>query len=108
MVTIPMRALPEFVQEVTLEDEPYRFTTKWNTRGEYYTMDIATAEGELLIAGLKIALNAVLLRRHPGRDLPPGEITVIDPSGAYDKIAFEDVETRISLVYWTEAELAAL
>jgi hypothetical protein len=108
MLTIPLRAVPEYVQEVTLEDTPYRFSFKWNTRGEYYSLDIATAEGVLLIAGLKLALNAALIRKHPGRGLPPGELLVIDPSGAYDAIAFEDVETRISLVYVTESEYAAV
>lgn len=108
MLTIPLRALGHYVQEVTLEDVPYRFVITWNTRGQYYTLDIETAEGTLLVAGLKLALNTTLLRRHPGRDLPPGELSVIDPSGAFDSIAFGDVETRIALVYTTEDEYAAL
>lgn len=108
MVRIPLRALPAYVQEVTLENVPYRLVFKWNTRGEYYTIDFQTAEGTLLLAGVKMALNAAMLRRHPGRGLPPGEILVIDPSGAYDKIAFDDVEERISLMYATEAEYAAV
>jgi hypothetical protein len=108
MVTIPIRALPSYVSEVTLENVAYRFVFKWNTRGEYYTIDIETAEGELLVAGLKMALKAALLRRHPGRGLPPGEIVVIDPSGSNAAIAFDDPEERISLVYVTEAEYAAL
>jgi hypothetical protein len=108
MLSIPLRAVPEYVQDITLEETPYRFTVKWNTRGEYYTLDIATSEGVLLIAGLKLALNAALLRKHPGRGLPPGELIVIDPSGAYDPISFDDPEERISLVYVTEAEYAAL
>ncbi len=108
MLTIPLRALPSYVQEVTLEDVPYRMVFKWNTRGEYYTVDIQTAEGVLIVAGLKLALNAALLRKHPGRGLPPGELLVIDASGAYDRVAFADVEERISLIYVTEDEYAAL
>lgn len=108
MVRIPLRALPSYVQEVTLENIPYRMVFKWNTRGEYYTVDIETAEGTMLVAGIKLALNAAMLRRHPGRGLPPGELLVIDPSGAYDKITFDDAEERISLMYVTEDEYAAV
>ena len=108
MVTIPLRALPQYTQEVTLENVPYRMVFRWNTRGAYYTVDIQTAEGVLLVAGLKLALDAALLRRHPGRGLPPGELVVIDPSGSFVPIAFGDVETRICLVYAPEGEYAAL
>jgi hypothetical protein len=103
MQSIPLRAVPEYVQEVTLEETPYRFTFKWNTRGAYYSIDIATAEGVALVSGLKMALNAALLRKHPGRGLPPGELIVIDPSGSYEPIAFDDPEQRISLIYVTES-----
>lgn len=108
MLTIPLRARPSYVQEVTLENVAYRMVVNWNTRGEYFALDIETAEGTLLIAGLKLALNAPLLRKHPGRGLPPGELLVVDPGGGVDKISYMDIEDRIELVYVTEAEYAAI
>lgn len=108
MTVIPIRALPEFVEDVTLDETPYRLRVKWNTRGAYYTVEFATAAGVALVSGMKLALNASLLLKHPDRGLPAGEIVVIDPSGGTAKIAFEDFDTRVSLVYLTEAEYAAL
>ena len=108
MQTIPLRNLPEYTLDVTLEAVAYKFRVKWNYRGQYYTLEILTVEGDLLIGAMKLALNATLLRRHPGRGLPPGELTVIDSKGETRDITQNDLEERIALVYVTEAELAAL
>jgi len=108
MLTIPLRNLPESVFDVTLEEVAYKFRVKWNHRGQYYTLDILTKENTLIIGGLKLALNATLLRRHPGLGLPPGDLIVVDSKDDNSVIEQDDLEERISLVYLTEAELAAL
>ena len=108
MITIPTRALPEYILDVTLDAVPYRGVIKWNTRGAYYTLDILTREGDPIVSGLKLCLNARLIQKHPGRGLPTGELFVVDPSGGLTVILYDDLEGRISLTYATEAELAAL
>jgi hypothetical protein len=108
MIQIPMRALPESVSVVTFEVEPYRLTVKWNTRGAYYTLDVATREGVELVSGIKVALNAALFRRYPAQSLAPGELLVLDPSGEESVILFDDVEGRVALIYVTEEEYAAI
>ncbi len=107
MVTIPIRALASYEQEITLEATPYRFVFNWNSRGEFMTLDVQTAAGVVLVAGMKLALNAAIFRMHAGRDLPPGELTVIDSAGRNNKITLADFEERIELVYVTEDEYAA-
>lgn len=108
MVTIPTRSLPSFVQEVTLDDTPYRLVFNWNSRGEFMLLDIETAAGAMIVAGMKLALNAAILKMHPGVGLPPGEILILDPAGRNDAIALADFEARVELVYLSEAEYAAL
>jgi hypothetical protein len=107
MVTIPMRSLASFTQEVTLEGVPYRMVFKWNSRGAFMTLDFETAAGEMLVAGMKLPLNTAPLRMHPGRGLPPGELLMIDSAGRNAKITLDDIEKRIDLVYLTEDEYAA-
>jgi hypothetical protein len=108
VISIPLRALSEFEEEVAVEDTVYRFAFKWNSRGEFYSLDLKDSAGVVLIAGLKMALNASLLRSHNAADLPTGEFLVLDSGGSNDPIAFEDFDARISLVYLTRDEYAAI
>lgn len=108
MLVIALRELPEYTLDVSLEGSAYKFRVKWNHRGQYYTLDILTKEGVELVAGMKMALNTAFLRRHPGRGLPPGELTLTDPAGDNSVITFENTENRVQLVYTTEAEYAAI
>lgn len=105
---IPLRALPAYTLDVSLEGSAYKFRVKWNYRGQYYTLDVLTKEGVDIVAGMKLALNAQILLAHPGLGLPPGELFVVDTSGSNDVISEQDIEDRIDLVYLTEAELAAI
>ena len=108
MVKIPLLAQPAYTQDVTLEGVAYKIRIKWNNRGQYYTMDFLTKEGAALVSGMKLALNAALLRVHPGRGLPPGEIVVIDSGGDNTVVGQDDIEGRVEVIYMTEAEYAAL
>jgi hypothetical protein len=108
MLTIPLRNLPSQVFDITLEGTAYKFRVKWNHRGQYYTLDISTKEDVIIIGGLKIALNARLLQRHPGIGLPPGEIIIVDSKGDTSVITQDNLEDRVAMVYLTEADIAAL
>lgn len=105
---IPLRNLAAYTFDVSLEGVAYKFRVKWNHRGQYYTLDILDKEESELVAGMKLALNAQLLRTHPGRGLPPGELFVIDVSGDTAVITQANIEDRVELIYRTEAELAAI
>ena len=109
MVTIALRALPEYTLEATLDDVPYQLTVKWNTRAAQYTMDIATRDNVVLISGLGLALNSDLVRSHAASGLPSGGgFALIDPSGGWQDVVFDDLERRCQLIFLTEAEYAAL
>lgn len=108
MIRIPLRSLPDYIFEVTLEDVPYLFHVKWNVRSSRWTLDVSSIDGTLLIGGLSMLLQTEMLRAHPGRDLPPGALMLLDPSGDVTDVGYDDLEERCSLIYLTEAEYAAL
>ena len=108
MVTIPLRNLPEYGFEVTLENVPYQFTVKWNVRAAQYTLNISSRDGTQLVGCLGLALNSEMLKNHAGLGLPPGTLTLIDPSGGTADVGINDLEDRCRLIYQTGAEFAAL
>jgi hypothetical protein len=108
MTTIPLRSLAEYTLEVTLGDQPYLLTVKWNTRAAHYTLDIATRDGTALVSGLGLLLNSELLRNHAGLGLPSGALMLIDAANVFTDVGFDDLEERTALVYLTEAEYAAI
>ena len=70
MVTLPWQNSPDFIEEVTLEDTPYLFRFTFNSRGNFWTMDIDDREQNELISGVRLVLDQELLRQHQGRNLP--------------------------------------
>lgn len=107
-LTIPLKALPEYSFEATLEEVPYLFTVKWNTRSEQYNLDIASRDGTELVSGLALLLDSEMIRNHAGLGLPRGGLVLLDPSGGRQDVTFQDLEDRCALLYITEAEYAAL
>lgn len=108
MVVIPFAEFPAFTQEIVLDNTPFRFTFNWNTRGKYWSMSIAGRDLVPLISGLKVVIDFFLLSKFPGRNLPPGEILAIDPSGQITKIERNDFQDKVSLIYLTKADTNAL
>ncbi len=108
MQTIPLQSLPEFTAEVTLEGAAYLLTVKWSTRQAQWSMDIARRDGTVLVGGLGLLLGSEVLRNHAGRGLPPGALVLLDPAGSNADVTFDDLSERCALVYFTEAEYAAL
>lgn len=108
MLAIPFSTLPAFTETVTLDGALYRLSFAWNYRASYWSMSILDAAGAPLIQGLRIVLNLDLFRQFPGRSLPPGALYAVDPSDTITDPAFDDLSAgRVTLVYLTEADLAA-
>lgn len=108
MVKIPFTQFPAFSEEIILDNIPYRFSFSWNTRGEFWSMIIQDRSEVVLIAGVKLILNFPLLFMHPGKNLPPGELWVIDTTESLERIGRTDFENNVSLIYLTEEENATI
>ncbi len=107
-IIIPFSVFPAFTQEIILDNIPYRFTFNWNTRGTYWSVSIADRDEVKLISGIKLVMNFGLIRRYPGRDLPPGELIVADPSGEIERAGRDDFQDKVKLVYVEESDFATV
>jgi hypothetical protein len=108
LITIPLQALASYTFSVTLDLFPLQFTIRWNVRGAYYTLDILSRDSVLILGGIKLVVNSALIGKFPRAGMPPGELALVDAGGSNEVVTFEDLADRLSLVYATEAELAAL
>lgn len=109
-VEIPFRDLPSWIEEVTLDNVPYILKFVWNSRGSYWTIGFYNLEQNPLILGIKMIIAYELISRYPDRDLPPGELYVVDPTLNYEKPGRNDFtgdQPRLSLLYIEEDEIAS-
>jgi hypothetical protein len=89
--------------QADLSGKRYRFEVAYNTRQDLWTMSIKDANGELLIATLRLVPGVDFLEKFhassPG--LPLGELRLIDkeddPGTA--EVTRENMSSRFALVY---------
>lgn len=81
MITIPMINAPYFKFSTVLTENEYLLNFRWNTRAEFWTMDIYDLEEVPIILGIKLVIGYPLLsQRKYLQTCPPGEFWVFDPS----------------------------
>lgn len=90
-----------------LEGVNYRIRLAYNTRGDFWTLAIASASGVRLVDGYALRVGEDVLTRLVDERLPPGTLTVVDTSGADVDPGRADLGARVRLVYTPEAEVVA-
>lgn len=106
METIPFKEFPSFIEEITLDNVPYRLFFNWNTRGEFWSLIFQDKENNDL-AAIKLVLEYELISNYPDYGLPPGNLYVVDTTDSTDKIGrYDFVNNRaLQLVYVPEDEV---
>lgn len=104
-VTIPMLDYAEFSEAVTLDGNLYNLHFYWNTRGDFWTMDIADANNNPLVSGIRLIISYPMILQHTEIGLPPGQFLIVDPNQKtqYQEPGREDFlpsGRNLSLVYW--------
>lgn len=87
---IPFFNDPCFSEDVTLDGVPYHLRFHWNTRGDFWALDIYDRDLNPIVGGIKLMNNYELFLNHPDRNLPPGKLLVVDNRGIGFKIGFDD------------------
>lgn len=108
MFVIPLRGVGAFNFEIELDNRAYQMEVRWNSRKEFWTLDILTRDNIPIIRGLKMMPNVEMIRRYVDHKLPPGAIVPTDITGKLEKIGRDDLEDKIKLVYIPKAELDSL
>lgn len=96
---IPWRNLPNWQQEIVLDQVIYHLSFHWNALNEFWTMDIFSRDQVPLILGIKLVVNYNLTAQYVNNALFPGSILVIDFSSDVESIERLDMGNRVQLVY---------
>lgn len=106
MVSIPFTDGPSMIQQVTLDGTPYRLKLYWNSRNAFWSVAFYDLEDTLLLGGVSLRMGIDILKGHPDRGLPPGELWVLDPAGSFTEAAYEDFinDRGVLLAYIEESD----
>lgn len=108
MIVLPTRSIPNYFYEITIDSVPYRLEFLWNSRFDYWTVNIKTITGEPLIYGVKLIINYELIRLYGADNLPKGALIPVDTTGKLERIGYEDLTESIDFVYMTREEFNAI
>lgn len=102
LIAIPMTDAAEFSESMSLDGNEYKLHFYWNTRGAFWSMDIADANGTSLISGIKLIMNFPMLMQHTESGIPQGQFLIVDPNQKTqfnEPGRFDFVNGRLQLVY---------
>ncbi len=110
--------LSDYRQVTNLEGRDYVLAFVHNTREDRWYMNLADQDESPIVDGIKVVAEIDLLQRVTDPRRPPGKIvardlTAPDPTDDQPKILSEDpglrdLGGRITLLYFTEAEVEEL
>lgn len=89
---------------VELGEDEFVLTFRWNEREDSWAFDLATAEGEPLLSGIKVVLGWPLLRQLSDRRRPTGDFLAVDTEGTGVEAGLLDLGQRVLLTYSDDAE----
>jgi hypothetical protein len=100
LYTLPIEVTSDAWEQTTeLDGRTFRLSFAWSLREEAWYLDIASRDGTLLAAGLKLAEAVDVLRREASDELPPGPIVLLDMTGAHAECTRDDLGKRWVLFY---------
>ena len=90
--------------DISLNDIAYSLAVKWNSRSEFWTLDITNEDGLVLLTGLCLKLGSRLLRPF---NLDIGEIIVIDDTSTGTEASLANISVSTRVIYFTPNEIEA-
>lgn len=93
---------PAFSQKTTLDDVTYVFDFNWNERESRWYMSLSDESNTPIVSGVKLIPNIPLLRRVHDPRRPPGELSLIDPSGVGEPPGRDQLGQSFFLHYYDD------
>lgn len=91
-----------------LDSVPYIFDVRWNGRDAAWYMDISDEAENPIGRGIKIVLGANLGQKNRTAAFPAGAFVAIDASGQGRDAGFDDIGSRVIVVFLSVADLEAI
>jgi len=105
-VVIPFSTeFANFSEQITLDNQLFRFDFLWNGRAEQWDMSVLDVNLTPLVEGIKLVLGYSLFDQWVDRGLPPGELYAVDTTEEEIRITRTNLGTIVELIYIPEDEL---
>jgi hypothetical protein len=108
---IPIRNAAEiglFETTVDLDGSDFQLYFHYNTREDFWYVDILDAGGEPILSGLKCVINWPYMRLCVTQGRPPGELLLIDPRENSEETGLDGLGVSGLLTYIDSASVAEL
>lgn len=104
-VPTPDDGYPHQSAQVQLGDAYFTVVWHWSGREGVWYFSLSDADGSAIVSGVRVVLNADLLRGVSDARRPPGVMAVVDPAGRATEPGLNDLGTRVKVVYIPPEEL---
>lgn len=105
---IPIKDNPNHSIIQSIDSVIYQFVFKYNSKFDFWTMDILTEDGSAILYGIKIVANYPLIFSHKNSLLPDGDFMAQTSDKNY-RIGRDSFSTgKAQLIYLTSDELKAI
>jgi len=91
--------------DITLNGVSYNMKAIWNSRSEFWTLDIFDENQNALVYGVCLKLGARLLNQF---NLGIGELFIIDDTGTGIDASLTNIGSSTHLYYYTPDEIEAI
>ncbi len=109
MIALPfLPSIPFQRFTTTIEEEPYDFKVRWNSRDAAWYFDVQTGDGVILRQGVKIVLGTYLGRACTEGFFRTGVLWAVDTTSQAREATFDDLGTRVEVRYYSALEVQGL
>ncbi len=106
-VPTPTDGYPHQTAQAQLGDAFFTVVWRWNARDGVWYFGLSDVDVSPIVSGVRVVLNADLLRGVSDSRRPPGAIAVVDPASRTAEPGLNDLGTRVKVVYIPPEELSA-
>lgn len=102
----PAEASPVYDYTIDLDDVMIRYRLVWRERQEGWYLDVWDADGNAVLAGVRMNVGWPVLWRYRSAALPPGQLMLVDTSGGMvPPTSYDTLGQQYRLVYASSSEL---
>lgn len=104
MQIIPFSEPGSWQQQIALSDKVYLLNFTWNSLNEYWLMDIADGNSNVLVYGIVIVPNYNISDQFVVAGMPLGDIVCINITKEWGPILRFDMGQTCELIYFEKGE----